>query len=1043
MKKCFILITAVCAIITLASCSNMLEDLRKAKNKSANNNIENTGSITKTSPDSSKKTNKVIIIVDSGDKEIKKTGYVFTAPDTGKDWKNAEEVLNDSGFTGITKDADGKYVITATKNGDYTVALEDKDGNTRYEKVKVENIIPVDVNIPEVSIKKKGEPFDVTITGLEIDAEDFDADSFTIVCTDSSGNEVTEVIQGTVFTRNDDGSVKVTLTIPENKGEYEIIIECNTRKYGDVYLTGALSVDIIYYKVTFNTDGGSLIEQEKIEEGKTAQKPADPSKKGDGSLYQFQNWYDEAGAVYNFDAAVNSDITLKAKWKENLDFSYYEKLKILDENYVQFGAWPQKIKETNVEIDKNISSEHGEFTYYKGNYKNGKSAGWYVEWDEKTFSLGEQFYSDNTPRGNGKQFFKLEPVKWRVLTDNYNDTGRALLLAENILYATNYYDGGNVVRGVSHNNYEHSRVRAFLNGLKYKRNDEDNNEWAGKGFLQMAFMSESSDKIIKETTVINDARSTNPANDSKAFNDGNNDYASGTTKDKIFLLSIQEVTDTGYGFSENYASNKNDSSRALKVTDFAKANTAWAKADTVYKSNGYWCLRSPCHDSDSKVNVINFDGSSYVMTASSSSYGIVPAMTVDLPDNTSSGEDTDSYTVTFNTDGGSAVANQTVKKGEKAVKPENPKKTVEKTSFVFLGWYNGEAAYDFSTAVKADITLKAKWLEGFVNVEGSTVVGDDKFTYSKAPDSSNYWKGVFVKGRNVKIDTFYMCDHEVTQGEYEKYCLYLYDEYSPSYENGEYGWGNDYPAYNVSWYDAVIYCNLRSKAEGLKPAYYFAKADGTEIQDGREISVWRKELGDSIIHMEKTGNVEKYCFAGNYDERNSLDYSGDKDKDGGENGGICFDQKANGYRLPTEAEWEYAARGGKEGVNKDNPDDWAGTNIEGYAWYANNSGYKTHIVKSDKDIGTDSANTLGLYDMSGNVYEWCWDWYNDDVTKGDKKDRNGVVANPCGASSGSNRLERGGGWDYLAYYCSVSYRGNSNPNTRFDSYGFRLVRSAQ
>ena len=236
--------------------------------------------------------------------------------------------------------------------------------------------------------------------------------------------------------------------------------------------------------------------------------------------------------------------------------------------------------------------------------------------------------------------------------------------------------------------------------------------------------------------------------------------------------------------------------------------------------------------------------------------------------------------------------------------------------------------------------------------------------------------------------------------------------------------------------------------------------------------------------MEKTGNVEKYCFAGNYDELNRLDYSGDKDKDGGENGGICFDQKANGYRLPTEAEWEYAARGGKEGVNKDNPDDWAGTNIESdlkyYAWYVNNSGKKTHIVKSDKDIDTDSANTLGLYDMSGNVWEWCWDWYNDDVTKGDKYnaderthevkmklpnalglyDMSGnvyewcwdcegsistseTVIDPCGASSGSDRLERGGSWSSSADGCSVSYRHYCNPDGRYYYIGFRLVRSAQ
>ena len=372
MKKSLIIFTALCTIITgitLASCSNMLEDLRKAKNK--NNRSEYTEGLLETFPDGSKKTNRVRITVDTGDKEIEKTGYVFSEPGKEKEWKNTEEVLTDSGFTGITKDSDGKYIITATENGEYTVAVKDKDGNKKYETVKVDSIIPVNVDIPEVSIKKTGQPFDVTITGLNIDSDDFDSTAFILVCKDSSGNEVTEVTDGAVITRNGDGSVKVTLKVPENKGKYEITIECNTEEYGDVYLNGTLSVGIIYYNVQFDTDGGGTVDAQKVEEGTNAQNPGDLEKTGDGSLYAFQGWYN-GETKYNFDTPVNADIKLKAKWSETLDFAFYEKLKILDENYVQFGAWPQKIKETNVEIDKNIFSEHGEFTYYKGNYQNGK-----------------------------------------------------------------------------------------------------------------------------------------------------------------------------------------------------------------------------------------------------------------------------------------------------------------------------------------------------------------------------------------------------------------------------------------------------------------------------------------------------------------------------------------------------------------------------------------------------------------------------------------------------------------------------------------------
>ena len=236
MKKCCILITAVCAIITLSSCSNMLEDLRKAKNK---RNVE---IVIKTASDDSKKTNKVKIIVDSGDKEIEKTGYVFSKPDAQKDWKNAEKVLKDVSFKEITEDSDGKYIIYATEDGDYTVAVKDKNGNSTYKTVTVDNIIPVDVNIPEVSSNKKGESFTVTVKGLNIAAEDFDENAFTVTCRDSSGNEVTEVTQGAKVTRNDNGSISVVLTIPEQTGEYDVTMECSTKEYGEVCLAGTLKV---------------------------------------------------------------------------------------------------------------------------------------------------------------------------------------------------------------------------------------------------------------------------------------------------------------------------------------------------------------------------------------------------------------------------------------------------------------------------------------------------------------------------------------------------------------------------------------------------------------------------------------------------------------------------------------------------------------------------------------------------------------------------------------------------------------------------------
>ena len=127
------------------------------------------------------------------------------------------------------------------------------------------------------------------------------------------------------------------------------------------------------------------------------------------------------------------------------------------------------------------------------------------------------------------------------------------------------------------------------------------------------------------------------------------------------------------------------------------------------------------------------------------------------------------------------------------------------------------------------------------------------------------------------------------------------------------------------------------------------------------------------------------------------------------------------FRLPTEAEWEYAARGGKSGGYK-----YAGSNtIDNVAWYGDNSSSKTHAVK------TKNANELGLYDMSGNVWEWCQDWYGSYGSSSQ--------TNPTGPSSGSNRVLRGGSWNNGARVCRVSNRNDCSPDYRYGNEGFRLL----
>lgn len=177
--------------------------------------------------------------------------------------------------------------------------------------------------------------------------------------------------------------------------------------------------------------------------------------------------------------------------------------------------------------------------------------------------------------------------------------------------------------------------------------------------------------------------------------------------------------------------------------------------------------------------------------------------------------------------------------------------------------------------------------------------------------------------------------------------------------------GKNRPVENVSWFDAVRFCNALNKNQGLEEVYTFR---------------------------------------------------GEKE--------VAVNHKAKGFRLPTEAQWEYAARGGVKWT--DSYEYAGGNDLHPVGWYKDNSHSQT------QSRGLKAPNQLGIYDMSGNVREWCGDWYGNYPESAQQ--------DPSGPLSGSGRVLRGGGWRSLSVSCRVAYRALNTPGLRNGNVGFRVAR---
>lgn len=208
----------------------------------------------------------------------------------------------------------------------------------------------------------------------------------------------------------------------------------------------------------------------------------------------------------------------------------------------------------------------------------------------------------------------------------------------------------------------------------------------------------------------------------------------------------------------------------------------------------------------------------------------------------------------------------------------------------------------------------------------------------------------------VTVSDFYLGKYEVTQKEYQ----------AVMWTNPATHKGGNLPVENITWYEAIQYCNALSIKEGLTPAYTIRGA------------------------------------------------------------AVTWNHAVNGYRLPTEAEWEYAAKDG----NKDAVAFlYAGSNnADTVGWHNGNS-------RESQPAGSKEPNSLGLYDMSGNVGEMCWDFHGayDTVPQ----------TNPAGAPTGSYHVGRGGCWYYDVQYLRTSFRAYIEPETRYHMVGFRIARNAE
>ena len=735
--------------------------------------------------------------------------------------------------------------------------------------------------------------------------------------------------------------------------------------------------NVVYWTVSFNSNGGSGVPEQVIVSGQNASPPApNPTLTG----YDFGGWYSDAGLnnLYNFSTPVTKDMTLYAKWAPGT----------YTITYLDVGGGP--FSGVHV-IGYPTTHTYGAETSLDSPTKTGYTfEGWLSNSDgtgTAVTSLSATGYIANITL-----YAKWAPIIYTVTYDGNGSTGGSMV-ASTYTYddAKNLTENGFIRTGYTFAGWAESSS----GGAVYSDSASVNNLSSTQGATVILYA-----KWIPITYTI-----TYKDVDGGTFS-GTHETGYQVSHTYDMATTLDSPVKTGYIFGGWFINSDGtgDAITSLTMTGYTTNITLYAKWTPLAYTITYLDVGGGA-----------FSGTHEVGYPTIHTYGTMTALdTPTKPDNSFSGWFITSngtgdtltsliatgytaniilyakwtpipYTITYLDVGGGTFSGI----HESGYPTTHTYGTVTlldsptKTGYIFGGWLiNGDGTgaavrYLSPNDYTADIILYAKW----VDLPGMVWVAGGSFEMGK--DLGAAGSGDISPVHTVTLSGFYIGKYQITQAQYG-----VVMGINPSYFTTSDGDNPaNRPVEQVSWYEAIVFCNRLSIEEGLSPAYCIPGYNNSSDPD-----VWIMQGGGIPTGSNATWNAVE-VIAG-----------------------------STGYRLPSEAQWEYVAKGGNgtpgnySYSGSDDPD--------AVAWYADNSGSRTH------EVGIKMPNGLDIYDMSGNVYEWCWDWYGAYTS--------GAQTNPTGATSESNsRVLRGGSWGSKT---TVVERSSIYPGYRDSTIGFRLIR---